>query len=864
MTENEPSESQEPIPPDRRVSQLEREIAERKQAEQRREEAILDSEVRYRELFESTGDAIMLLGPDGFIECNEATLQMFGCDSREEFLSKHPSGVSPPCQPDGTDSATAANERIELAFREGTDRFEWLHRREDGTEFTADVLLARVDLKSGSILQAVVRDITGRKRTEQALRDAHEKLEQRVKERTSELAAANEELKREVIERRRAEHELALERFLLTTLMEHAPDFIFFKDRHSRIIRISKALADYYGLSDPEEAVGKNDLHFYDTQRARKYMDDEQEIIRTGRLVVDKEEDQVWPDGSVTWLLTNKVPLYNPNGEIMGTFGISRDITHRKAAEARLQVAMEEAKEANRAKSDFLANMSHEIRTPMNAIMGLTDLVLDTPLADTQRDYLTMVRDSSESLLSVINDILDFSKVEAGKLELEQDTFEVREVLGDTMKTLALRAHNKGLELACQVRPAVPQWLIGDAGRLRQVVVNLVGNAIKFTETGEVLLSVDCAELLSDQALLHCRVVDTGIGIAANKQKQIFSEFEQADNSTTRRYGGTGLGLAICSRLIQAMGGDIRVESEPGQGTTFHFTLRLDIAHTAPAAARRRPQGVVEGTRVLVVDDNATNLHILDEMLGNWHMFSKTSSNVAEALDSLRAAHASGQPFDLVLTDSNMPEQDGFALAQQMRGDATLKNTVIMMLTSGGRQGDIARCEELEVASYLLKPVKQSELFDAIAAALGVTTTADAGEFAQRTPSPSGLRPLRVLLAEDSLVNQKLAVGLLKKYGHHVDVVVDGRSAVEAVKTTRYDLVLMDVQMPEMDGLEATRTIRTEETRRGGHVPIIAMTAHAMKGDRQRCLDSGMDGYVAKPIRAQEVFSTIEQVLANS
>ncbi len=399
-----------------------------------------DSEVRYRELFESTGDAIMLLGPQGFLQCNQATLRLFGCCTEQDFVSKHPSEVSPPRQPCGMDSRRAANAHIERAYREGTHRFEWLHRREDGTEFMADVLLARVDLQSGPILQAVVRDITERKRVEQQLRDAHEQLEQRVQERTRELAAANQELRQEVIDRRRAEQELALERFLLRTLMDHAPDYIFFKDRNSRIIRISRALANYYGLDDPDAAIGKADLDFYDAELADQYRAVEQEVMRSGRMLENLEEEQIWPDGRVTWLLTNKVPLLDPDGQVMGTFGISRDITLRKEVESNLQLAMQAAEAANRAKSDFLANMSHEIRTPMNAIIGMTELVLDTSLDETQREYLRMVRDSSESLLCVINDILDFSKMEAGKLELRQATFESREMFGDTMKSLALRS----------------------------------------------------------------------------------------------------------------------------------------------------------------------------------------------------------------------------------------------------------------------------------------------------------------------------------------------------------------------------------------------------------------------------------------
>ncbi len=861
MSENRPSESDRPAPSDQKAHESEHEIAERESAKERAEEAIHDSEVRYRKLFESTGDAIMLLGEKGFLECNEATLQLFGCRTREEFISKHPSELSPPYQPDGTDSLTAANERIARAHRDGTARFEWMHRRHDGSDFMADVLLARVELQSGSILQAVVRDITQRKLVEQALRDAQEKLEQRVQERTAALAAANEELQREVVERRRAEKDLALERFLLATLMEYAPDFIFFKDQQSRFIRISRALAHFYGLDDPADAIGKSDSDFYDAQRSRKYMEDEQEIMRTGRSVLDSEQDQTSPDGRITWQLTNKVPLYNPEGEIIGTFGISRDITHRKEAEARLQAAMREAEAANRAKSEFLANMSHEIRTPMNAITGMTELVLDTPLTESQRDYLNMVRDSGEVLLTVINDILDFSKVEAGKLELERKAFEIREVFGDAMKSLGLRAHSKGLELVCQIRPSVPEWLIGDASRLRQVAVNLVGNAIKFTESGEVLLTVDCMEVKGGRAVLRCAVVDTGVGIAADKQTSIFNAFEQADNSTTRRYGGTGLGLAISSRLVHAMGGEIWVDSRIGHGSTFHFTVELDVSEKAPQRTRFRTRAVAGGIRVLVVDDNATNRMILEEMCRNWHMQSQSVSSANDALQRLHAAHESRKPFDLVLTDANMPDCDGFMLAAQIKNDKSLGSTLIMMLTSGGRPGDIARCDELGIASYLLKPVKQSELFDAIALSLGITSAEDMAEMADAADRPVLLQSLRILLAEDSLVNQRLAVGLLEKFGHQVDVVPDGLAAVAAVESKAYDLVLMDVQMPELDGLEATKTIRTREQEGDQHIPIVAMTAHAMKGDRERCLAAGMDDYVAKPIRAKDLFQAIKNVL---
>ncbi len=820
-----------------------------------------DSEVRYRQLFETTGDAIMLLDAHGFLDCNQATLAMFGCRTKEDLLSKHPSEFSPPQQPDGTDSRAAADARIALAYRDGTARFEWTHRRSDGADFDADVLLARIDLQDRSILQAVVRDITARKRVERELREVQEQLEQRVQRRTAALAAANEELQREVAERRRVEKELAFERFLLATLMQHAPDFIYFKDGQSRFLRISQALAKYFGLTDPAQAIGKSDEDFFDAARAQQYRANEQEIMRTGKMVVGKEEDQLHPDGHVTWMLTNKVPLYGPDGNILGTFGISRDITERKRAEAQLQVAIQEAQAANRAKSDFLANMSHEIRTPMNAILGMTELVLDTPLTENQRDYLTMVRDSGESLLTVINDILDFSKVEAGKLELDLVAFDVRELLGDTLKSLALRAHDQGLELVCHILPDVPEWLVGDAGRLRQVVVNLVGNALKFTEEGEVVLEVAVQQWTDAGVRLHCMVTDTGVGIPEAKQETVFRAFEQADSSTTRRHAGTGLGLAICSRLVAAMGGEIWVQSVVGQGSTFHFTAAFGVSPTPPPRMRAARRAVMDGTRVLIVDDNATNRLILEEMLCNWRLRPAVAATVPDAMAMLRAAHAGGQPYELVLTDANMPDIDGFTLVEQIKQDAALGSTVIMMLTSGGRSGDVARCERLQVAAYLLKPVKQSELFDAIALALGISTPVDAEAVAGDVMPSEIARPLQILLAEDSLVNQKLAIGLLQKFGHQVDVVADGRAALAAVESRRYDLVLMDIQMPEMDGLEATRAIRAKERQQGGHLPIVAMTAHAMKGDRERCLDAGMDSYVAKPIRAQELFLAIARVL---
>ena len=786
---------------------------------------------------------------------------------------------------------------------------------------------------------------------------------------------------RYAVEHQRLWRELNTERYLLKSLMESLPDNIYFKDRDSRFLRISSAMAEWFGLDSPDEALGKTDSDFFTEEHAKQALQDEVALMKSGRPVLELEEKETWPDGRTTWVSTSKLPLRDEDGNIVGTFGVSRDITRqqealialqtserqnrmivdtaldafvamdaagvivdwnpqaettfgwtreealgenlagkiiperyreqhtlglaryldsgeqnvlqrrleltalhrngtefpveltispitddertlfsafihdiskRKQAERELRESKEAAESANRAKSDFLANMSHEIRTPMNAIIGMTELVLDMELTQSQRDYLSMVRGSAESLLTLINDILDFSKIEAGKLELEAVTFSLRECLGDTLKSLALRAHREELELACHIDPTVPDWLIGDPARLRQIVVNLVGNAIKFTERGEVVVHADVDEQSDGSVQLHFAVADTGIGIPPGKIRTVFGAFEQADSSTTRRYGGTGLGLAICARLARLMRGTVWAESELGKGSTFHFSVRLGLADAPPKPVERR---TVQGNRILVVDDNATNRLILDEMLRNWGIDVTAVESVDEALAALQGARDDDQPFQLVLSDVHMPERDGFDLAQQMHDDGSLEQAVVMMLTSGDRSGDIAKCRELGVAAYLRKPVKQSELFDVLVKALGIDGMDESdvessdGELRGDVELPT----LRVLLAEDSVVNQKLALALLKKWGLTVSVAQNGVQAVELATTQEFDLILMDIQMPEMDGLEATRRIRASEAETGGHRPIIAMTAHAMTGDREECLEAGMDSYVSKPVRSWQL-----------
>lgn len=673
----------------------------------------------------------------------------------------------------------------------------------------------------------------------------------------------------DVTDRIMMESALERERYLLDSLMNNSPDNIYFKDVQGRYLRINPAKARRSNLKDPIDAIGKSDFDFFPVEHAQAALNDELKVLRSGVPLLAKEEPIVYADGSRAWMSTTKLPLKDQQGNVIGTFGVSHDITPLKNAQEALRKAAEAADAANRAKSDFLANMSHEIRTPLNAVLGMTELVLGTPLTPVQRDYLRLVHESGESLLTVINDILDFSKIEAGKLQLEDTPFDFREFLGDTLKSLGLRAHRKGLELVGRIAPEVPEILVGDPNRVRQVVVNLIGNAIKFTEKGEILLSVYldkstpavAKDALDEETIqLHFEVKDTGIGIPAEKFASIFQAFEQADASTTRKYGGTGLGLAISSRLVELMGGRIWVDSELGRGSTFHFTVNFRETTTLDAKHAPAPPELLHGLRVLVVDDNSTNRLILAEMLTSWGMTPVLVPSAREALDELHRQAAAETPFSLVLTDVNMPEQSGFDLVDAARKDGSLCCGLIVMLTSSDRTEDVAACERLGVDTYLIKPVKQSELFNAILQALGARH-AEEWKTATVAAHRASLRPLRVLLAEDSQINQKLAVGLLERWGHAVDVAETGVQALERVQQRAYDLVLMDVQMPELDGLDATRAIRDWERNVGRQpVPIIAMTAHALQGDRERCLAAGMDDYVSKPIRTEILFQTIERL----
>jgi two-component system, sensor histidine kinase and response regulator len=669
----------------------------------------------------------------------------------------------------------------------------------------------------------------------------------------------------DITARKRAEEELHDSRALFMLLLDSIPEAVYGIDVRGNCTFCNPACIRLLGYQNAADLFGKNmhGLIHHTRSDGTPYPVEEchiYEAFRDGHGT-HLDDEVLWRrDGTSFPAEYWSHPMYR-GGKVIGTVVTFLNITKRKHAEQVLREAREAAEAASRAKSEFLANMSHEIRTPMNGVIGMTGLALDTDLTSEQRGYLDLVKSSAESLLTLLNDILDFSKIEAGRLDMEIIEFNLRDSLDDTLKSVSLRAHEKGLELACDILPDVPDALRGDPTRLRQIVMNLIGNAIKFTSKGEVLIRVETQQETESEAMLHFAVTDTGVGIQLKKQASIFEAFTQADNSTTRKYGGTGLGLSISSRLVEMMGGRMWLESEPGKGSTFHFSARFQLqkVHSSEPA----PIGLegLHDVPVLIVDDNATNRRILKEMLLGWRMRATETDGGRSALALLERTAAEGGVFPLVLLDAQMPDVNGFEVAEQMSRNRQLANFALIMLTSAGLRGDAARCRELGIKAYLPKPIKHSDLLEAIKTVLGSAgRTRQAPALVTLHSLRESRAHLKILLAEDNRVNQVLAVRLLEKRGYSVVLVGTGKAALEASQAQSFDLILMDVQMPEMDGLEATATIRELEKATGKHVPIVAMTAHAMVGDKERCLQAGMDGYLSKPLSVKDLFATVESL----
>jgi PAS domain S-box-containing protein len=827
------------------------------------------------------------------------------------------------------------------------------------------------------------------------IEESHQNMERRVAERTADLEKAHQALR---------ENE---KKFM--TLIDNATDYIYFKDAQSRFTLVGKTMAEHFKISDPKDIVGKSDSDFFSADHALPARRDEQEIIRTGKPIINKFEREIWPDGRVNWVSTSKLPVRDDDGNIVGTFGISRDVTevvrlqgeleesehyarevidtiqagflvidaetrlisdanngavkmlgidrdellgqpygrfihgvdddrHKlpdpgeavaneeqvyvmangtpfpvlrsispivrngrnyllesfvditelkdmegsirsakdvvEATNRELKQSIEhanrmasEAEVANQAKSQFLANMSHEIRTPMNGIIGMIGLLLDTRMNSEQSVYAETVRSSAESLMAIINDILDFSKIEAGKLDLETLHFDLRVTLENMNDILALRAQQKQLEYVCVIDPDVPAKLIGDPGRLRQILTNLMGNAIKFTERGEVTIRLSMEEEDEDKARIRFTISDTGIGIPREKVNQLFEAFTQADASTTRRYGGTGLGLTISRRLAELMGGEIHVESELGKGSTFWFAAGFQkqavVDETEPEVLsdiRRR--------RILYVDDNATNRLVLRLQLQSWHCRGDEAEGAEVALQMMQAAVVANDPYEIAILDYQMPGIDGEELGRAIKDDPEFSKTHLVMMTSIGKRGDAMKFKEIGFSAYLTKPIKQSELFDCLVNVISGGKTKEGtgpnGIITRYSLAEESKRRVRILLAEDNPTNQQVAIGILKKLGYGCDTVGNGLEAVRALESLPYDLVLMDVQMPEMDGIEATRAIRNTGSRvMNPAIPIIAMTAHALKSDREKCLAAGMTDYIAKPVRPAELAEVLSRCLVD-
>ncbi len=799
-------------------------ISERKRAE----EAAQRSHKRLRDIVDGLGPSMFvgLMTPQGIlIEANRPALAAAGLKP-EDVLSK-------PFEETywwaySREVQQQLREAIARAARGEASRYDVQMRASEHHLVDVDFSLQPVRNEAGEVVFLVpsASVITQRKQTENALRESNEKFRQ---------------------------------------LADNITDAFWIRSPDMREVHyVSPAFARIWGR--PVESLYENPHQWVDF-----IVSEDRERVRSvfagltrDATNLDVEYRIVRPDDEVRWVRARGFQVRDAAGNLIRLTGVITDITERKTVEAELRTAKAAAEAANQAKSEFLANMSHEIRTPMNGVIGMADLMLDSELTSEQRENLGIIKSSGDALLAIINDILDFSKIEARKLELDAIDFISRDAIGEAANAVALRAHQKGLELIVDIDPAVPQTLRGDPGRLRQILLNLLGNAIKFTHQGEVVLRVTSGITTLTDVVLHFSISDTGVGIPLDRQQIIFEAFTQVDGSTTRHYGGTGLGLTISSQLVQLMGGRISVESEAGRGSSFRFTARFALGD-ARAAVAIPPSTDLRDVPVLIVDDNATNRRVLEGMLIGWRMAPTLSASVPDALAALRAAQQSGRPFALVLADVQMPDADGFELAAAIKQDPTIADAIVVMLTSAGQPGDGARCREVGISAYLPKPVKRSDLRAAILSALLPQSGETRRQALVTRHSLQEARPTgRILLVEDNAVNQLVARRLLEKRGHTVVAATNGREALailEEAGWVGFGCVLMDVQMPEMGGFECTAVIRDRERGTRAHLPIVAMTAHSMSGDETRCLASGMDAYLPKPIEPNALFEVVERQL---
>jgi two-component system sensor histidine kinase/response regulator len=804
-------------------------ITDRRRAELER----LESEAKYRSLFESSKDVVFITTTDGrLIDVNNSGAEIFGAP-REELLKTEIKSI----YADPDDREPLINELSTKGF---VKDYPVDLKNKQGKVFHTLMTAGVFNDQDGNQIgfQGIIRDITQYKRAEEAARREYAKLQAMISGMEAGVVFADADC----------------------VIVETNDYFCQLTRLHRSDIlgkRVQSVLGDLFGHDLCERAPDFRIMDETHPLVVQKSLGDQEVILRAQAIYSGELYD------GVVFTLTNVTELVVARRQVEEAYNEleNANLQLKQTMEQTHRLALE-SQAANVAKSKFLANMSHEIRTPLNGIIGMAELLMESELGGEQREYLHLVLESATSLLSLINDILDFSKIEAGKLDLDAIPFSLRGCVGDILKSQAMRAHNKGLELTFYMDPDVPDTVVGDPGRLRQVVVNLVGNAVKFTEKGQVEIEVEKESQDAGEVILHFSVRDTGIGIPPGKLDMIFDAFSQADSSTTREHGGTGLGLAITKQLVEIMGGRIWVESRLDEGSTFHFTTTLALQEQHQEVPPKAELVELRGLAVLVVDDNPTTRKYLTSVLANWAMEPTGVAGAGEALPELERAVDSGSPYGLALIDADMPVVDGFALAADVLSNPKLSKIPVIMLTTTGQRGDAARCRQMGIAAYISKPVKQSGLLDAIVTVLGKVTKEEPGRalVTRHSLRESGSR-LRILLAEDNPVNQKMAVAVLERRGHSVKPVSSGKAVLQILEGERFDLVLMDVQMPDMNGFAATAAIRNREKEAGYHTPIIAMTAHAMKGDRERCLQVGMDDYVAKPIQSEQLFEVIERVI---